>query len=75
MPDADACSIVLLSRVFSLLKVLTLGLEESPPELIITDRHLDFDLALFSTYVATFQRSMRFTLMFSISYWSQRRAK
>ena len=41
----NACSITLLSRVFSLLNV-----ELDGKVMVVKDDHLDFDLALFSTY-------------------------
>ena len=53
----------LLSRVFSLLNC-DVGEGVS---LILKDQHLDYDLALFNTYTATFRRSMRFVFQ-SIMY-------
>ena len=67
MPEEDKSSITLLSRVFSLYSV-DLG-TNSP--LIVRKEHLDFDLALFNTYAATFKRSMRFVFQ-SIMYRSLR---
>ena len=50
--EADRCSVTLLSRVFSLLNV-DLG---EGVNLIYKDEHLDYDLALFNTYAATYKR-------------------
>ena len=61
--EADRCSVNLLSRVFSLLNC-DLGEGAS---LIVKDEHLDYDLALFNTYAASFKRSMRFVFQ-SIMY-------
>ena len=50
--EADRCSVTLLSRVFSLFNV-DLG---EGVNLIYKDEHLDYDLALFNTYAATYKR-------------------
>ena len=75
-PDPEAVteheilSITLLSRVFSLLNV-DLGADVV---LQVQGEHLDFDLALFNTYAATFKRSMRFVFQ-SIMYRSLREGR
>ena len=70
MTELDLLSITLLSRVFSLLNV-DLGADVV---LQVQDEHLDFDLALFNTYAATFKRSMRFVFQ-SIMYRSLREGR
>ena len=52
LAENDACSITLLSRVFSLLNV---DLGSNDKVMIVKDEHLDFDLALFSTYASAFK--------------------
>jgi len=69
LAEGDACSITLLSRVFSLLNV-----DLGDKVMIVKDEHLDFDLALFSTYASAFKQSMRFVFQ-SIMYRSLREGR
>ena len=69
LTDSEACSITLLSRVFSLLNVDLDG-----KVIVVKDEHLDFDLALFSTYASAFKQSMRFVFQ-SIMYRSLREGR
>ena len=55
VPDADATSITLLTRVFSLFSV-----SNENASFVLQEHHLDFDLALFTTYAQTLKQTMRF---------------
>ena len=61
--ESERCSVTLLSRIFSLLNV-DLG---DGITLAYKNEHLDYDLALFNSYTATFKRAMRFNFQ-SIMY-------
>lgn len=65
--DSDRCSVLLLSRIFSLLDV-NLGDDST---VLLRTENVDFDLALFSTYSETFRRQMQFVFQ-SIMYRSLR---